>query len=223
MRVKAKMAMSASLLTRSPCTSEVLQIMRNMSPLFLFAAPWNSSTTPCTISAMRLTKVMTRPWSTSVAVLKSRIRTAPMMHSTGVPSTMALTLAVSTPCMFCAMMLAPASPKPSASRDPSLTMVFSRITVSMISVVDSLGLQVIRSYSHWDFFCSCLRTLALCISSALNSSSATFMAISGSLRNMSTFEIMFSTGLSTSLFASFEKNRDAEVSDRHTKTVMRRA
>ena len=47
------------------------------APSFLFTAPQHSSTTPCTISAIWFTKVITLPCSTSVAVLKFRMRAMP--------------------------------------------------------------------------------------------------------------------------------------------------
>mmetsp|Transcript_83810 Transcript_83810/g.260462 ORF Transcript_83810/g.260462 Transcript_83810/m.260462 type:complete len:229 (-) Transcript_83810:927-1613(-) len=214
--------MSAILLTLPSSLSEVLQIVRKESPVFLFAAPLNSSTTPCTISATWFTNPMTSAWSTSVAMLKSRMRVEPMMHSTRLPSTMTTTLALSAPRKLCAMMSAPASPKPSASSDPSLIMVFSRTTVSMISLPVSLALH--RSLScttlsllSFSFFCLCFF-----ISSSLYSSSATRIAARGSLRNWSTLAIMFSTGFNTSLFASFEKKRDTDVSMRQTQSVVSR-
>lgn len=58
--------------------------------------------------------------SASVAVLKSRTRITPTMHSHFRPGTMAFTPAEPEPIMFWPMMSAPASPKPSASREPSL-------------------------------------------------------------------------------------------------------
>mmetsp|Transcript_51607 Transcript_51607/g.116170 ORF Transcript_51607/g.116170 Transcript_51607/m.116170 type:complete len:278 (-) Transcript_51607:1377-2210(-) len=220
--VNARMAMSAIFGILCSSTPDNLQTTRKVSPLFLFAAPWNSSTTPCTISAIWFTNVMTLSWSTSVAMLKSRIRAAPIMHSTRVPSTIASTFALSKTFMLWAMMFAPASPKPRASSEPSLMMVFSRITVSMSSLVDAAGVHITMSQSHWNLFCCCLCAFALCISSNLNSSSATFIAISGSLRKVSTLEIMFSTGCSTSLFASFEKKRDTVTKDRQMNSVVPR-
>mmetsp|Transcript_34065 Transcript_34065/g.101634 ORF Transcript_34065/g.101634 Transcript_34065/m.101634 type:complete len:232 (+) Transcript_34065:212-907(+) len=217
--------MSASLRARSPPSwpPAVRQMARKASPVFLFAAPWNSSTTPCTISAIWFTKAMTSAWSTSVAMPKSRIRAAPMMHSTRVPSTMTTTLALSAPRRLCAMMLAPASPKPRASREPSLMMVFSRMTVSMISPPPaSLALQRTTSISRLSLLSSCLLAFIFRTSSTLNSSSATRMAARGSLRKVSTLDIMFSTGVSTSLFASFEKKRDTEVSRMQTHSVVSR-
>jgi len=68
---------------------------------------------------------------TSVAVLKSRTRTKPRMHSTVVPWTLVLMPALSEPRMLWLMMWAPASPKPKAKREPNLMIVFSKITVSM--------------------------------------------------------------------------------------------
>mmetsp|Transcript_33110 Transcript_33110/g.95179 ORF Transcript_33110/g.95179 Transcript_33110/m.95179 type:complete len:237 (-) Transcript_33110:1297-2007(-) len=222
MDTKASTAMSAILLTFSASLSEVRQIVRKASPVFLFAAPWYSSTTPCTISAIWFTKPMTSAWSTSVAMLKFWIRLQPMMHSTLVPSTITTTLALSAPRRLCAMMLAPASPKPRASRDPSLMIVFSRITVSMISVPEFLGLHRTVSIRCFSLLSCCLFSFTFCASSILNSSSATRMAAKGSFRKVSTLEIMFSTGVSTSLFASPEKNSDTIVSDRQTNSVVSR-
>mmetsp|Transcript_129083 Transcript_129083/g.306217 ORF Transcript_129083/g.306217 Transcript_129083/m.306217 type:complete len:240 (-) Transcript_129083:1476-2195(-) len=219
--VKARMDISASFATfsSSPIT---LQIMRKVSPLFLLAAPWNSSTTPWTISAIWLTKVITFAWSTSVAVLKSRMRVAPMMHSTRVPSTIASTQALSMPCMLCSMMFAPASPKPSARREPSLMIVFSKMTVSMISVLSFRDEHPNSSIATWKRVFSCFAAFARLISSTLNSSSATFMAASGFARIVSTFAIMFSTGYSTSRFASLAKPMDARSSITQTKRTVKR-
>mmetsp|Transcript_96370 Transcript_96370/g.256051 ORF Transcript_96370/g.256051 Transcript_96370/m.256051 type:complete len:231 (-) Transcript_96370:1314-2006(-) len=222
MRVKASTAMSAILLTLSSSLSEVFQMVRKASPLFLFAAPWNSSTTPCTISAIWFTKRMTSAWSTSVAVLKSRMRVEPTTHSTLVPSTMTTTFALSEPRRLCAMMFAPASPKPRASREPSLMMVFSRMTVSMISLPGSWPLQRTLSRTRFSLLSSLRLAFTFCISSTLNSSSATRIAARGSLRKVSTLDIMFSTGFSTSLLASLEKKMETEVRERHTQSTTTR-
>mmetsp|Transcript_166903 Transcript_166903/g.535763 ORF Transcript_166903/g.535763 Transcript_166903/m.535763 type:complete len:214 (+) Transcript_166903:831-1472(+) len=210
------MDMSASLLNLvASMTAVVRQIMRKKSPLFLLAYPWNSSMTPCTISAIWLTKVMTLDWSTSVAVPKSRIRVAPMIHSTRMPSIIASTHALSTPFMLCSMMDAPAWPKPSASKEPNLMMVFSRMTVSMSSAGPSLPLHIMISLKNWKgpLFASNFRVLALVISSILNSSSATFIAAKGLSRMVSTLAIMFSTGCSTRRLASPAKTMEAAQRD----------
>mmetsp|Transcript_152053 Transcript_152053/g.276508 ORF Transcript_152053/g.276508 Transcript_152053/m.276508 type:complete len:231 (-) Transcript_152053:1696-2388(-) len=214
------MAMSANFDEYPSSRSEVLQMSKNMSPLFLLAAPWNSSTTPWTISAIWLTKVITLPLSTSVAVLKSRMRAQPMMHSTRVPSTMAVTIALSTPCMLCSIMFAPASPKPNARRDPILMMVFSRITVSIGSETTLLDVHMIVSLAICHLFCSCILSFCFLTSSCRNSSSDIFMAINGLSRIFSTLEIIISTGFRTSLSASFEKKSDARQRTKHTNTVM---
>mmetsp|Transcript_148342 Transcript_148342/g.458530 ORF Transcript_148342/g.458530 Transcript_148342/m.458530 type:complete len:246 (+) Transcript_148342:222-959(+) len=220
--------MSASLQASSWCV--LLHMMRKVSPLFLFGAPWNSSTTPCTISAMRLTNVITWACSTSVAMEKSRIRREPMMHSTRMPSTMALTQALSTPSMLCSMIFTPASPNPSASNEPSVMMVFSRITVSISSSGSSWVAQSSVSYSalHQPFasmnmlllssddFCWIIASLQSC---SWVASSATFMAMSGFARMVSTLAIMFSTGYSTRWLASLEKSREAKVSAKQRNTV----
>mmetsp|Transcript_83493 Transcript_83493/g.236676 ORF Transcript_83493/g.236676 Transcript_83493/m.236676 type:complete len:225 (-) Transcript_83493:1506-2180(-) len=210
--------MSAIFVTLFGGSFAMRQTRRNVPPLFLLTDPWNSSTTPWTISAIWLTNFMTFSWRTSVAVLKSRIRTVPTMQSTRDPATMAFTLE-SEPFMFWLTMLAPASPKPSARREPSLMMVFSRITVSMSSVgfsplqktsILSLSQGLLRSAC--DFF----------ISSRLNSSFAMFMACKGLSRIASTLVIIISTGCSTSVFASLEKRSDATHKTMHTKTVVKR-
>mmetsp|Transcript_95234 Transcript_95234/g.213291 ORF Transcript_95234/g.213291 Transcript_95234/m.213291 type:complete len:272 (-) Transcript_95234:1327-2142(-) len=219
------MAMSASLLTFVSSMSENLQMIRKVSPLLRLAAPWNSSTTPCTISAMRLTKVITLAWSTSVAIEKSLILVAPMMHSTRVPSTMASTQALSTPCMLCSMILLPASPKPRANKDPSLMMVFSKMTVSMSSPSDSRAVHVSISQTAFNQCLACFRCCRLCAvivfltSSILSSSSATFMAKRGFSRMVSTFAIMVSTGYNTKLLASLVKSREAKVKAKQRKIV----
>mmetsp|Transcript_95540 Transcript_95540/g.247409 ORF Transcript_95540/g.247409 Transcript_95540/m.247409 type:complete len:229 (+) Transcript_95540:1214-1900(+) len=210
--VNASIDMSANLLNfAASMSTSFLQIMRKKSPLFLLAYPWNSSTTPCTISAIWFTKVITFACSTSVAVLKSRMRAAPIMHSTRFPSIMASTQALSTPCMLCSMIWAPACPNPRARRDPSLMIVFSRITVSISSGVLCLLLHRRISFTAFDMeaFASNFLVFARFISSILNSSSATFIAESGLSRMVSTFAIMFSTGVKTNRFASFENIKEA--------------
>mmetsp|Transcript_9628 Transcript_9628/g.26151 ORF Transcript_9628/g.26151 Transcript_9628/m.26151 type:complete len:231 (-) Transcript_9628:54-746(-) len=178
------------------------QMTRKLSPLFLFGAPWNSSQTPWTISAIWLQKALILACSTSVVTLKSRTRTTPMMVFTTVPGIIAL---MPTPVRFMlwAMMFAPASPKPSASNDPSLMMVFSRITVSNGSpLAASHMLHVTRSWRK-RFPRSTSRFIkAFAISSAWNSSSAIFIAMSGLSRIASTRWTIFSTGLRTRLLAS---------------------
>mmetsp|Transcript_134813 Transcript_134813/g.252095 ORF Transcript_134813/g.252095 Transcript_134813/m.252095 type:complete len:210 (+) Transcript_134813:1088-1717(+) len=193
-----------------------------MSPLFLFAAPWNSSTQPCTISAIWLTKFIIFDCSTSVATLKSRIFTLPIMHSTRTPGIMALTPALSEPCMLAPIMFAPASPKPSASREPSLMIVFSRMTVSMGSLTVLLHFFAVNiSWMPAEMFSRVrLLILAFATSSALNSSSAIFIAMSGFSRIASTRLIMFSTGVKTRLLASLENDIAATHSTKQMKPVM---
>mmetsp|Transcript_40845 Transcript_40845/g.116550 ORF Transcript_40845/g.116550 Transcript_40845/m.116550 type:complete len:224 (+) Transcript_40845:310-981(+) len=201
-----------------------LQISMNVSPFCLLAAPWNSSTTPCTISAILFTNVMTFACRTSVAVLKSRMRQAPMTHSTLSPSIMASTFALSTPCMLCMMMFAPASPNPSASRDPSLMIVLSRMTVSMTSSApDGLARQAMASQTCWSPFFFMFFVFRFCralvISSMRNSWSATFIARRGFWRMVSTLSTMLSRCFSTRRCASLEMKYEATASAVHTKTV----
>mmetsp|Transcript_5556 Transcript_5556/g.14121 ORF Transcript_5556/g.14121 Transcript_5556/m.14121 type:complete len:238 (+) Transcript_5556:884-1597(+) len=221
MREKATTESPASRSGLSFALSSTRQMTRNMSPLFLFGAPRHSLTTPCTISAIWLTKVMILACSTSVATLKSRTRATPMMHSTRVPGIMASTPALAPPFMLCPIMLAPASPKPSASREPSLMMVFSRMTVSMGALLPAHSSQDTRSFMKLEMrSLRALDSLALASSSALNSSSAIFMATSGLSRMASTFWIMSSTGCSTRRLASLEKKRAAVQREMQTKRVV---
>mmetsp|Transcript_95236 Transcript_95236/g.213298 ORF Transcript_95236/g.213298 Transcript_95236/m.213298 type:complete len:225 (+) Transcript_95236:185-859(+) len=214
--------MSAILLALGKGTPAVRQMIKKVSPMFLFAAPWNSSTTPCTISAMRLTNCITSSCSTSVAVLKSHMRTLPTMQSTRRPETIAFTPDVSEPLMFCETMFAPASPNPRASNEPSLMMVFSRMTVSINSPLCWRRLQhrncLIASSARvcWSLFFSA----DLRISSRLNSASAISVAFNGSSRMASTFSIICSTGVSTRVLASLEKNSEATQSTTHMNTVV---
>mmetsp|Transcript_10559 Transcript_10559/g.21995 ORF Transcript_10559/g.21995 Transcript_10559/m.21995 type:complete len:242 (+) Transcript_10559:855-1580(+) len=206
-----------------PESSFCFQITRNVSPVFLFGAPWNSLQTPCTISAIWLENIITFACSTSVAVLKSRTRITPTMHSHLRPGTMALTPAESEPLMFLPMMSAPASPKPSASRLPNLMMVFSRITVSNTSLrFPPLQHREISIQIRFQGFRFCLCSLSFAISSALNSSSAIFMAKSGLSRMASILLIIFSTGRSTRRFASLVNIREAVMSRIITKNVLLR-
>mmetsp|Transcript_29289 Transcript_29289/g.86954 ORF Transcript_29289/g.86954 Transcript_29289/m.86954 type:complete len:273 (+) Transcript_29289:789-1607(+) len=210
MREKARMDSPAKRLLLSFSLSSTRQMTRNMSPLFLFGAPLHSLMTPWTISAIWFTKVMIFAWSTSVATLKSRTRATPMTHSTRVPGIMAFTPAESPPFMLCPMMLAPASPKPSTSKEPSLMMVFSRMTVSIGALLPEHVSQVTRSLSsRRRRSLLALASLALACSSALNSASAIFMATSGLSRIASTRFIMLSTGLRRREFASLENESEA--------------
>mmetsp|Transcript_104633 Transcript_104633/g.249093 ORF Transcript_104633/g.249093 Transcript_104633/m.249093 type:complete len:244 (+) Transcript_104633:838-1569(+) len=144
----------------------------------------------------------------------------PTMQSTRLPGTIAFTPAESKPCMLSATMLAPASPKPKASKDPSLMIVFSKIAVSIIASSCAPPLKEKRliqpDSQPRPYFSShtCCCTLPLLsrnflISSPLNSSSAIFMAAKGLSLIKLTFSIMRSTGRSTSAFASLENCIDA--------------
>mmetsp|Transcript_11898 Transcript_11898/g.32641 ORF Transcript_11898/g.32641 Transcript_11898/m.32641 type:complete len:263 (-) Transcript_11898:1726-2514(-) len=154
---------------------------------------------------------MTFSLRTLVAKAKSRILALPMMQSTLLPGIMAFTTEVSKPRMLCLKMLAPASPKPRANSDPSLMIVFSRMTVSKASTLPfRAGVTALDSASHrscsqasLDFFCfSCLYFWN---SSSSNSLSAMFIAINGSLAMILTFSTILSTGFKTRAFASLEK------------------
>mmetsp|Transcript_67401 Transcript_67401/g.158000 ORF Transcript_67401/g.158000 Transcript_67401/m.158000 type:complete len:232 (-) Transcript_67401:1563-2258(-) len=202
----------------SPASWLSFQMTRKESPVFLFGAPWNSLQTPWTISAIWLENIMTLAWRTSVAVLKSRTRRMPTIHSHLRPGTMAFTPAESEPLMFLPMMSAPASPKPRASKDPSLMMVFSRITVSMTSGREAHSLEASIAILL-SGFCLFLIILSFLISSALNSSSAIFMASKGLSRMASIRSIIFSTGRSTSRFASLVNISDAVTRRTMTKNV----
>mmetsp|Transcript_5802 Transcript_5802/g.9935 ORF Transcript_5802/g.9935 Transcript_5802/m.9935 type:complete len:230 (-) Transcript_5802:1385-2074(-) len=194
-----------------PESSFCFQITRKVSPVFLFGAPWNSLQTPCTISAIWLENIITFACSTSVAVLKSRTRITPTMHSHLRPGTMALTPAESEPLMFLPMMSAPASPKPNAKRLPNLMMVFSRITVSRTSFLfPPVQQREISIQIRFQGFRFCLCSLSFAISSALNSSSASILLI------------IFSTGRSTRRLASLVNIREAVMSRIITKNVLLR-
>mmetsp|Transcript_39058 Transcript_39058/g.70498 ORF Transcript_39058/g.70498 Transcript_39058/m.70498 type:complete len:233 (-) Transcript_39058:1678-2376(-) len=200
----ARIDISAIFDTCSSSMPAVRQIIKKVSPSFLFTAPRHSSTTPWTISAIWLTNVITLPCRTSVAVVKFRIRAMPTMQSTREPSTIAFT-PCEDPCMLELTIFAPASPNPKAKSDPSLMMVFSNITVSMGSLASVL--HSVRGSLH---FCSaCFRFSFFAISSFLNSSSAIFIATNGLSRMASTFLIIFSTGCSTKTLAVLVKKMAA--------------
>mmetsp|Transcript_54176 Transcript_54176/g.167966 ORF Transcript_54176/g.167966 Transcript_54176/m.167966 type:complete len:245 (-) Transcript_54176:176-910(-) len=136
-----------------------------------------------------------------------------MMHSTRLPGIIALTPELSRPRMLWLTMSAPASPKPRASKEPSLMIVFSRMRVSMVSLPLEDGkfasTKRCQRSSHW--LKNLLRlvfSLAsryLMTSSSSNSASAIFRAISGSFAIVFTFCTILSTGLSTRVLASLEK------------------
>mmetsp|Transcript_95233 Transcript_95233/g.213285 ORF Transcript_95233/g.213285 Transcript_95233/m.213285 type:complete len:277 (-) Transcript_95233:1339-2169(-) len=206
----------------SSLMSSKRQMTRKLSPLFLFGAPWNSSAMPCTISAIWLQNVLIFACSTSVVMLKSRTRTTPMMVLTAVPGIIAL---MPTPVrrMLWAMMLAPASPNPRASNDPSLMMVFSRITVSKGSSPPALHmLQKTRSWMKRFPRSKSRFRRAFATSSALNSSSAIFMATSGLSRMASTLATIFSTGRRMRVLASCANIIDPRIRSTITKSVTRR-
>lgn len=76
------------------------QTTRKVSPLFRFGAPLNSSTTPCTISAIWFTKVITFDCNTSVAMLKFRMLIIPSTQLIRRPGIITFTEALSPPLMF---------------------------------------------------------------------------------------------------------------------------
>mmetsp|Transcript_6320 Transcript_6320/g.17353 ORF Transcript_6320/g.17353 Transcript_6320/m.17353 type:complete len:222 (-) Transcript_6320:1153-1818(-) len=217
---KAVTARSASFEDNSHSMPVVRQMTRKVSPLFLLGAPWNSSVTPCTISATWFTKFITSVCSTSVTMLKSWMRTLPMTQSTRRPATMAQTEALCCPRMFWVTMFAPASPKPSTSREPSLMIVLSSIKVS-IGSVGALGSQAmtLRTFLKMAWARSLKVGFGSCFIpkdpkpqdpspvfeplrlppksppvSFLNSSSAIWMAVMGLSRMVCTREIIVSTG-----------------------------
>mmetsp|Transcript_83802 Transcript_83802/g.260420 ORF Transcript_83802/g.260420 Transcript_83802/m.260420 type:complete len:208 (+) Transcript_83802:852-1475(+) len=200
---KATIDRSAILFVFALSCCSTRQMTRKVSPLFLFGAPWYSSATPWMISAIMFTKALIFDCNTSVEMVKSRTRHTPMTQFTLVPGTIALMVTDSWPSMLCRMMLAPASPKPRASKEPSLTMVFSRISVSIGSCLLWQHEQLMRSFSIIiSLSLPNLFAFALAISSALNSLSAIFVATSGSSRMAVTFLIIFSTGRTMRRFAS---------------------
>mmetsp|Transcript_19552 Transcript_19552/g.36038 ORF Transcript_19552/g.36038 Transcript_19552/m.36038 type:complete len:222 (-) Transcript_19552:472-1137(-) len=211
--------MSAILVASSSSTWwQNRQIRRNVSPLFLLAAPANSSMTPWTISAIWLTKVITLPCNTSVAMPKLMILVFPRMQLILMPSTIAFTPAEFE--MLWLTMFAPASPKPNAKSVPSLMIVLSKITVSRIS---AFSCEWQKTRFRTIFISRSLFILAnfiLFISSTLNSLSAILMAINGLSLIMLTFAIMVSTGSSTSVVASFEKNTEATHNTTQTTKVI---
>mmetsp|Transcript_24063 Transcript_24063/g.74802 ORF Transcript_24063/g.74802 Transcript_24063/m.74802 type:complete len:221 (+) Transcript_24063:972-1634(+) len=165
---------------------------------------------------------MTWSWRTSVASVKFRMSQNPKIASTRLPGTMAFSAELSPPCMFWPMISAPASPKPSASREPIFTMVFSRTTVSMGSGCSRGARQGSRSRRPRRRSRSALRRppspstravrfrrwAAAAASAACSrrcSSSPMLVASRGLLRILSSLETMRSMGASTSLLASLEK------------------
>mmetsp|Transcript_66300 Transcript_66300/g.185387 ORF Transcript_66300/g.185387 Transcript_66300/m.185387 type:complete len:232 (+) Transcript_66300:656-1351(+) len=200
----------------------ILQTTMKVSPPFLFGDPQYWCATPWTISAIWFTNVMILDCSTSVAVLKSRMRMTPMMQSTLVPGIIASTPALSPPRMLWPMMFAPASPKPSANKDPNLMIVFSNITVSKGPLVSALHICPVHT---WLARCRSTSFLALArraraTSSFLNSSSAIRIAFKGLSRISSTRSIILSTGWTMRRFASLAKTREATMRRMSTVPVL---
>mmetsp|Transcript_70559 Transcript_70559/g.200263 ORF Transcript_70559/g.200263 Transcript_70559/m.200263 type:complete len:284 (+) Transcript_70559:746-1597(+) len=228
--IVAKATTDISALRLLSCSSSLLLIrhtIRKLSPLLRFGAPWNSFATPWTISAMWFTKVVMLVCSTSVDKLKLFTLATPITQSTCAPGTMASTRAVcSFACRLWAMMLQPAWPKPITSSVPSLMMVFSRMTVSMMvwpSCWPWKTFKVTRSFRYDLIFSRfLLLSRALARSSARNSSSDILMAAMGLSRMVSTRCIMFSSGWTTKLFASWENRTDPINSRQSTKKVVHR-
>mmetsp|Transcript_57835 Transcript_57835/g.105531 ORF Transcript_57835/g.105531 Transcript_57835/m.105531 type:complete len:237 (+) Transcript_57835:66-776(+) len=220
MRTKASIDMSASFAMCAFLRLAVVQTSRKESPLFLFGAPEYSSMIPCTISDTWFTNFMMLFWSASVNTPKSLIDARPMIQSTGVPSTIPFTeLWLSLP-MLREVMLAPASPKPKASRVPSLIMVFSRIRVSIGLSGTFAPWQRINRLKLFQRFLDLDCSLDFCLSSALKASSANLVAIKGLMRIICTFNIMPSSGLRMRLFASEEIIIEAMASTQQMKATI---
>mmetsp|Transcript_105370 Transcript_105370/g.304806 ORF Transcript_105370/g.304806 Transcript_105370/m.304806 type:complete len:276 (-) Transcript_105370:1619-2446(-) len=195
------------LISLSPHSGSNRQMTMNVSPEFLFGDPEYKFATPCTISAIWFTKVMILDWSTSVATLKSRMRTTPTMQSTRVPGIMALTPALSPPCMLWPMMFAPASPKPSANSEPNLMIVFSKMTVSIGSLTLLKFSEALwQNFRNGPMASNFSRNFAASISSRRYSISPSFMASKGLSLMVSIFAIILSIGFKSSLFALLEKD-----------------
>mmetsp|Transcript_72005 Transcript_72005/g.150435 ORF Transcript_72005/g.150435 Transcript_72005/m.150435 type:complete len:223 (+) Transcript_72005:918-1586(+) len=124
-------ARSAYLLSFSGLIPVIGQVKRNASPTLCVGDPKNSLMVPWTKAAIRFTKTITCSWRISVVSVKFRMLAMPKITRTVVPGRIAFNTALSPPRMFWAMILAPASPKPRASSEPILMIVFSRTTVSM--------------------------------------------------------------------------------------------
>mmetsp|Transcript_14566 Transcript_14566/g.50060 ORF Transcript_14566/g.50060 Transcript_14566/m.50060 type:complete len:224 (-) Transcript_14566:1168-1839(-) len=146
MMTKEAMALSAtaliclrfdSLMLLMSCTScrvmfdSNFHTRRKASPMFLLALPPCRATSMWTILAMEFTNSITSSCSTSVVSVNCRMSQKPKMAHILRPGTIGLR---SPPCfMFSAMISAPASPKPTASSEQILEMLFSRIFVSNCS------------------------------------------------------------------------------------------
>mmetsp|Transcript_60576 Transcript_60576/g.170685 ORF Transcript_60576/g.170685 Transcript_60576/m.170685 type:complete len:257 (-) Transcript_60576:1121-1891(-) len=167
------------------------------------------------------------------------------MASTFLPGTMALSAELSPPRMFWPMISAPASPKPRASREPILIIVFSRTTVSMGSGPSRPGYgpcrhlvqhlirasfalrrvnrrstgvgatEMVSSWGSWWSWCSWGWTP----SSLFCSSSPIVIAARGLVLIRSIFAIIRSMGASTSRFASLENVMAPKPRSRQMKTV----
>mmetsp|Transcript_121044 Transcript_121044/g.349724 ORF Transcript_121044/g.349724 Transcript_121044/m.349724 type:complete len:241 (-) Transcript_121044:899-1621(-) len=109
--------------------------------------PKYSLMTPWTMIVTRFTKTITSSFKVSVISVKFLRLHKPNIASTFRPGTMVFRLDALSPFMFWAMISAPASPKPRASNEPILMIVFSSTTVSMESgslLVFSVFLQQSR-------------------------------------------------------------------------------
>mmetsp|Transcript_35795 Transcript_35795/g.106287 ORF Transcript_35795/g.106287 Transcript_35795/m.106287 type:complete len:305 (-) Transcript_35795:1501-2415(-) len=138
------------------------------------------------------------------------------MASTLLPGIIALmavlSLAPSLAARFCTIVSPPASPKPRASREPSLMIVFSRMLVSSVVIGPLLALPLPF------FLASCAFSFLLwrrC--RALSSPSAA--AIIGFVRIMSTSLVIRSMGARTSLSTSRAKSRAPAERTRMMKKV----
>mmetsp|Transcript_549 Transcript_549/g.1418 ORF Transcript_549/g.1418 Transcript_549/m.1418 type:complete len:369 (-) Transcript_549:1643-2749(-) len=145
------------------------QTSRKASPMFLLAEPPCSETSMCTILAMLLTNSMTPSCSTSVASVKRRMSQKPKMAHILWPGTMGLR---SPPLrMFSATTSAPASPKPTASREQILVIEFSRMRVSSCcsSLVATARICILASGFSLISFTFCTMRSSGCSTSALAS------------------------------------------------------
>mmetsp|Transcript_52761 Transcript_52761/g.112926 ORF Transcript_52761/g.112926 Transcript_52761/m.112926 type:complete len:270 (+) Transcript_52761:848-1657(+) len=201
------------------------QARRNASPMFLLGLPKNSLMQEWTTPAMRLTKTITWSCSTSVASVKFRMSQKPKIASTRRPGIMAISAELSPPFIFWPMISAPASPKPSAKREPILMMVFSSTTVSMgsgtclfpggpnrtrgLNFMSQLLQLFLWPRSRMMAACSFVRKAFRFFREAATcslwcSSSPMVMASKGLFLIFSSLAIIRSMGISTSLFASWE-------------------
>mmetsp|Transcript_102382 Transcript_102382/g.256535 ORF Transcript_102382/g.256535 Transcript_102382/m.256535 type:complete len:236 (-) Transcript_102382:436-1143(-) len=194
------------------------QTSKNACPKFLLGAPKCKSTTLCTISATWFTKTMVCSFSTSVAMWKWRISQNPKIASTLEPGMLAMPWESSLS-KFSAIMLTPASPKPNASKEPNLMIVFSSIFVSRVVFLRS------RSFSRR---CLLLAFLDLGRNSSMparcpeaGSGPASLIAYKGSRRINSTLLIIRSIGCSTRLSTSLLKRSAPIAKTMTTSTVCR--